>query len=231
MSEPPTASALSDEPPQDAAGDRTAQRLAMLRELAEIGMRLARGVERRAEEPEAARSDVGLVFSRIARAVRQTLALEARLEAELQVRAREEEGAAHDLRVRQAYAPISQRSHLVRRAVGQAIEADADADDEDEDRREQLFDALDEQLDDREDDADYLDRPIGELVALICKELGVRADLSLWEDEAWAREEAAARPEPPPDPSREPETGREAPGDAPPTAHLAPTGAPSWLSG
>jgi len=44
---------------------RRQQCLAMLHELAEIGMRLARGVERQAEAAEAGQGgDVGLVFSR-----------------------------------------------------------------------------------------------------------------------------------------------------------------------
>jgi hypothetical protein len=218
------ATAAPDHPEQDMpeADTRTHQRLAILRELAEIGMRLARGVERQAEDPEAAPGDVGLVFSRIARAVRQTLALEARFEAELQTRLLMEQGEAEDRRVREAYAPISQRSDVVRRAVGQAIEADA----EDEDQEEQLFEALDERLDEHEDENDYLDRPIGELVAQICKDLGVRADLSLWEDEDWAIEEAAERA---PEAVEAPES--EAVPDPSASTHSPPAGAPSWLSG
>jgi hypothetical protein len=68
---------------------------------------------------------------------------------------------------------------------------------------------------------------VSELVARICKDLGVSVDWSLWEDEAWAIEEAAAR---------EPALSGEAPGpdtthDPPPSTHLRPDGAPSWLSG
>jgi ribosome-binding protein aMBF1 (putative translation factor) len=230
MSEAPTAAAPPSDPSPDAPeacgggeGTRSQQRLRMLRELAEIGMRLARGVERRAEEPETAPGDAGLVFSRIARAVRQTLALEARLEEELEGRVRK---ARHDQdweRRQLAHAPIAERSRLVRRAVGRAIEADA----EDEDQEERLFESLDERLGDREDDDGYLDRPIGELVALICKDLGVAVNLGLWEDEDWAIAEAAARAQPPS--GAPPQAGAAC--DATPLTRHAPAGAPSWLSG
>lgn len=216
MSETPSA------PPSDPSPDRAALRLAMLHELAEIGMRLARGVERRAEAPDAAKGDLGLVFSRIARAVRQTLALEARLEGEVEARVREEQAIREDQLARAARAPIDRRCKLVRRAVGQAIEADANESD-----FEQLFEDLDEQLADREDEDDFLDRPVSELVARICKDLGVAVDWSLWEDEDWAIEEVAARTQAPSGEAPAPDP----PHDPPPSTHLPPDGAPSWLSG
>ncbi len=119
--------------------------------------------------------------------------------------------------VRAARAPVEQRSRLVRRAVAQAIEADAEEDD-----FEQLFEDLDERLADREDDGDFLDRPVSELVARICKDLGVSPDWSLWEDEAWARAEAAARARPPP---------ADIPDADPPPRPVRTAAAPMWLSG
>jgi hypothetical protein len=201
MLETPIACTAPSDPSQDApeafasgaAHGRTEQRLAMLRELCEIGMRLARGVERQAENPETASGDLGLAFSRIARAVRQTLALEARLEGEREARVQEERAMRDRQSARATRSSVERRSRLVRRAVGQAIEADAEESD-----FEQLFDDLDERLADREDDDGFLDRPVGELVARICKDLGVAVDWSLWEDEDWALAEAAARAKPPP---------------------------------
>ena len=218
MSETPTAAAPSRDPSQDPA----ALRLAMLHELAEIGMRLARGVERRAEAPDAAPGDLGLVFSRLARAVRQTLALEARLEGEIAARVREARAIDEVRLIRATRAAVERRAKLVRRAVGQAIEAEACEND-----FESLFDHLDERLADREDDEDFLDRPLGELVARICKDLGVTADLSLWEDEDWAIEAAAARPPPPAGEAPDPDPAYA----APPSPHRRPDGAPNWLSG
>jgi hypothetical protein len=209
------------EPPSDLPQDaRAQQRLEMLRELAEIGMTLARGVERQAQAPEA--GDLGLVFARIARAVRQTLALEARLEGELQVRARKAAFEREQDAASAARAPVRERARIVRRAVKRAIEAEAD-----DDEAEQLIEDLDERLCDREDDEDFLDRPVGELVALICKDLGVTPDLSLWEDEAWARAETAQQAVVESAEAPGPEPGR----PLPPAGHARPAVSPGWMSG
>ncbi|HEX4711153.1 hypothetical protein [Phenylobacterium sp.] len=64
-------------------------------------------------------------------------------------------------------------------------------------------------------------------MALICKDLGVKADLSLWEDEAWAMAERAAPTQTPSGEAPGPDTTH----DPPPSTHLRPDGAPSWLSG
>ncbi len=87
--------AIPPTPPEEPAAERTARHLAMLRELAEIGMALARALGQQAlaalappaaETPEPApaptppsRIDPGLAFARIARVVRQIIALEARI--------------------------------------------------------------------------------------------------------------------------------------------------------
>ncbi len=163
-----------------AAGDLARERLAMLHELAQIGMRLARGVEREAEAPEASAGDLVLKFARIARAVRQTLALEARIEGELATRAREDAAQGAVRLERETRARLVKRKTAIRWAVEQAIEAEAD-----HHELEGLFDHLDERLQDRED-TDFLDRPMGELVARICRDIGVTPDMSLWQDEDWA---------------------------------------------
>ena len=43
----------------------------------------------------------------------------------------------------------------------------------------------------------YLDRPFGEVVALICKGLGMKPDWDAWADEPWAQVEASYPPSPP----------------------------------
>src|SRR5258706_4369208 len=40
----------------------------------------------------------------------------------------------------------------------------------------------------------YLDRPFGEVVALICKGLGMTPDWTAWADEPWAQEEIRTQP-------------------------------------
>jgi hypothetical protein len=168
----------------DPAAARTERHLAMLAELGEIGMDLAREVRRQAldqtgEAPSAA--DLALTFSRIARAVRQTVALEAKLAEE-----RQKADADHLRRLAQeASARGRRRKKLIEDAVERAIEAEAHGE-----TAEALLDDLYERLQDPRDDADYADRPIGELIARICKALGVTPDPSVWEDEDWAIEEA-----------------------------------------
>jgi hypothetical protein len=197
MTDLPAIAAPPSDPDPDApgacacggAGDLAGERLAMLHELAQIGMRLARGVEREAEAPEAAAGDLALKFARIARAVRQTLALEARIEGELAARAREDAAQRAARLERETRARLAGRKTAIRCAVEQAIEAEAD-----DHEFEALFDHLEERLQDRED-TDFLDRPVGELVARICRDLGVTANWSLWEDEDWAiAEGVTARP-------------------------------------
>jgi hypothetical protein len=168
-------------------GDARAERhLTTLQELAEIGMDLARDVRAKALDTapapaEPARADYGLMFSRIARAVRQTLALEAKLAEDRD--ARDKRSQAEQARRRGL-----QRKSIVRRVVEQAIEAESDGTD-----REDLLDDFHERFE-YEDDLGFADRPIAEHVARICRDLGVTPDWSLWADEDWAIEEAATRP-------------------------------------
>ena len=159
----------------------------MLAELAEIGMDLAREVRRQAldettEVPPAA--DLALTFSRIARAVRQTVALEARLAEPSQPGHAERPLSVSD-RWRSA-----RRKRQVKQIVGEIIEAETKSDFE----ADRLFAERDERLDDGDEEADFADRPLGELVARICADLGVEPDWSLFEDEDWAIAEARARP-------------------------------------
>jgi hypothetical protein len=171
-----------------AAGeDRCAQRLALLRELAEIGMGLARGLGQRAQD-EPGGADLGLAYAQIARAVRQTLALEARFEDE-----------AKSEHLRQASARGAAAKREARRLVQRAIDTDPG------DRNPYVLGAhLNERLRD-EDDADFADRPLVEIVARICADLGVAFDPELWDDlpdpaaeagMADAREVEAAEPPP-----------------------------------
>ena len=174
-------------------GDPTGRQMLMLQELAELGMDLARTVRARAVEQGPsleAGPDLGLMFSRIARAVRQTLALEAKLYQDRQARhdkARAERAVETRLR------GIRRKAKAVE-IVERVVEREPDA--------ERLLDALDERLED-EDDTDFADRPLGELVARICRDLGVAPDWDLWADEDWAIE-ARGEPPAPPDAARPP---------------------------
>ena len=164
----------------------------VLEELAEIGMQLARAVRDEAlEAPTERAAELALTFSRVARAVRQTVALEARLARDAETQAQD----AADRRERRAagerFDLIRRRKAQVRDVVERAIETDpADND------RERLLDDLYERLEDDLYDADFAEQPVGELIARICKDLGVAVDPGLWADEAWGL--------PPPRPSAHP---------------------------
>jgi hypothetical protein len=191
--------------------DRTERHLRMLQELAEIGMDLARAVRRQALEQAAAEpagidqtstieragttervgGDLGLVFSRIARAVRQTVALESKIEEERRARDQRAEAEQAQRAATIARERKARQKARVKRIVEQAIDAEADGSD-----REDLLGDLDERLEDADLDADLAERPIGEIVARICRDLGIPLDWSRWEDEAWALEEGGAIDEP-----------------------------------
>ncbi len=181
---------------------RATRQMRMLQELAEIGMQLARAVgrqvaERTQEDPGGAdtdlaadlAADLALVFSRISRAVRQTIALEARLDREL-LQAQKAENAAMAEQARAAERALARRrKHAVREAVQEALDAEACGPE-----LEALLADLDERLEDADDDPDFAELAIGQLVARICRQLGVVPDPSLWEDEGGAVH--AGSPEP-----------------------------------
>ena len=127
-----------------------------------------------------------LAFARVSRAVRQTIALDARLD----------EGRRKRV-VADANLRAYRQRERVRRFVTRAIEADADDSDV-----EDLIDDLHERLDDYE--PLFTDRPVPEIILRICKDLGVTPDPSLLDDEDWGL---------PPDPH--PHLPREAAGGGP----------------
>jgi hypothetical protein len=137
--------------------------LRMLTRLAEIGMEIAEvaGLQAKASLDGAVPSvDPGLTYARVARAVRMTIALQSRLLKELPALNR---------------ALVEARRRRVRRLVDQAIEAEHD----DADEIERLSDEALEHLRDPDDLAELLNRPIHEVVALICKDLGLSPDWAM----------------------------------------------------
>jgi len=180
-----------------AAIDRTERHLRILQELADIGMRLARAVEAEVLAPPAAAeaaepavparfagADLGLVFSRIAKAVRQTLALETRLADGL-------ETARRDQARRRANAEqltLQHRQEDIRDFVAQAVEAEGERRELPETEVERLLDDLDERLEEGRYDDALADAPIPELITRICNDLGVSPDWRLWKHLDWGAE-------------------------------------------
>lgn len=187
-------SAILAPAPDDLEG-RTARQLAMLQELAEIGMQIVRAVRDEALATDApaaddapqrssrfGNGDLGLVYSRVARAVRQTVALETRV-AEGGQKACLERDQRHATAIRWA---AHERRSEIRGYVTEAIEAEA-ADRMTSDHEvERLLDDLEDRIDAYDDVLG--DAPIGEVVARICADLGIVPDWSLWDQHDWAIE-------------------------------------------
>ena len=150
----------------DIAAQRLAGRIARLDVLADIGLGLTRRLQREVQEGDLGAMDFGsvaLAFSRLAKTVRQCIALQARLE---------EEHAAP------TPAP-GRRDAAASKPAAPAAMGEAEAEPTERAYRERL-DAL--------EPADS--RPIGAIVAEICETLGVEPDWSLWQDQDWAIREA-----------------------------------------
>jgi hypothetical protein len=160
----------------------------MLRELADIGMEIARAlqgeVRARAEavEDETAESpkivaELGLAFSRVSRAVRQTLALEARLEDDRLARERAAE-AAEEANAR-SNGELSERAARVKAKLMQLLHPDRERDHRWDD---DWFEDLSDEADDEPGEGFVADRPAADVVAGVCGDLGLKRDLSLWAD-------------------------------------------------
>jgi hypothetical protein len=185
---------------------RAERRLRLLEELAEIGMDLARTLRREAvaaAEPEeaaapekSARGDPADAFARLSRAVRLTLALEARIDDQLSALragvAAEVEARRFTARKRaadEAAAKRRDRRETVERLVFEAAEREV----EDEEAMNGVLEALEERLED--DDAYWnLERaPLREVVEHLCADLELAPDWSLWEGEGWTPEPPLSR--------------------------------------
>lgn len=148
-------------------GDMAERHGRVLAELSELGLGLARDLQQRAlaaDSPEAA-ADLAAAFHRISRSVRQTLALEARLERERRRRAQED---AIELE-RQRPQRAERRAAEVRTAVERLIWTEAES----EERAEELLADLDDYLGCEIVSDTFLDDPLEAYVARVCQELGI----------------------------------------------------------
>jgi hypothetical protein len=182
------------------------RQLRMLQELAEIGMSLARALERGVQEVSefprefflsapgvSARADPADAFARIARGVRLTLALESRIAADLAAgpaalaRRILERRAAAETAALQAddarHAAHGRLGSAARRlAEGDAALAHDEEAERDEDLepaqivRRDLAGALRETLTEHEAWAGRLDRPAEEILDRICRDFGLNPD-------------------------------------------------------
>jgi hypothetical protein len=181
-------------PAPDDARARIEGQLVVLDRLVAIGMEIAEacGLQAKAPPTEGARSHPGLVFARVARAVRMTIALQSRLMKDLAALDRADAVAerARTTKRRTRLAQLIEdaaRAKLdAQRESGSRFWADEDAI---EDEIETLTSEAYERLIDAED-GDLWGRPFNEVVAGVCKDLGLPPD--------WTAR-IAASVQPPPD--------------------------------
>jgi len=201
-----SASASATARPQGAAGAPDAaavepralieRQLRLLGELAELGLNIARAVERQATggatceatsqatgAAQVVTGDVSLAYARVARAVRLTVALQSALMRDLQAL---DEVTERHLKGGRSNA-AQRRKARVRRILDRVIEAEvADAAE-----GERLAGEARERLEHDDIYGDVLSKPVGEIVALVCRDLGLSPDWSRLAQEAWAQEEIA----------------------------------------
>jgi hypothetical protein len=148
------------------AVEPTERRDRILTELSELGLDIARDLHARAlaaETPEAA-GELALAFQRVSRSVRQTLALEAKLERDRARQDREDRADA----AREHTTRIHRRRTQVRLAVERAIWTEAEGDE-----AERLVDDLDDLLDERVLDDDFDATPLDAQIDRIRADLGL----------------------------------------------------------
>jgi hypothetical protein len=164
------------------------EQVTLLSRLAEMGMGIAGVIERQVMAADAAGEAVSerapIDFARVARAVRLTLMLQARLIKDLEDR---ERGLAqrrawdrNDL----AKARKARVEHVVERIVGRQHT--------DIETVERLIWETSERLDREDLYGHVLDRPLSELIDMLCADMGLDPDWPRLAQEAWTREEMAS---------------------------------------
>lgn len=202
---PPAASAAADVDPAlaEAAGEPRAvivRQLQVLGELAELGLDIARAIARQAateapgeapaempgettRAPQVVKGDVSLAYARVARAVRLTIALQSRLLQDLRALDEVAERHLHGGRSNTA----RERKARVRRILDRVIDAEVG----DAAEGDRLAGEVRERLENDDIYGDVLARPVGEIVAMICRDLGLSPDWIRLAEEAWAQDEIA----------------------------------------
>jgi hypothetical protein len=172
----------------------TAQHLPALAELVEIGMDLARMIREQASqavqsETPADIGDLGGKFARVARAVRQTVALGSKLADDLD--GLNDRAAARRTAERrtQAIRVLRERQALGAERKAEAadhLERTVDRETPESDREDLLSDLLEWRSETGEDEA-FAEASVAEIVNQICRDLGVAPDWSRLTPEALTR--------------------------------------------
>jgi hypothetical protein len=175
------------------------EQLQMLKRVARVGLELTLQIERQAKgeaadgEAPAGLGDLALAYSRAARALRLTVMLQSKLHNDREaIDSRDQSRARNQATIRSVrleHDPRYRHKDRVERVVERVAR---EAVGEDEDALEKLMVEACERLDDEDLYGEVLDRPVGELVALICRDLGLDPDWTRLAGEAWARAEISS---------------------------------------
>jgi hypothetical protein len=183
-------------PPHIAAAiARAERRREMLERLSNLGLQLAEDLAERATQaprplaggdpPPEPRHEPGRAFAAVSRAVRFTLALEAKIDREILALLRGDASPASDADEKPAWTPppapdaFARRRGLVSACVWDAIEEGMT----DPQAADDLCSVVEERLVEGETYDELLFRPFRESVEAICKDLGLSPDWSRWDDE------------------------------------------------
>jgi len=140
-----------------------------------------------ASRPEAFRvvqGDLALAYGRAARAVRLTLALQAKMVTELQALDESEARQQRGERQKLAAARKARVERIVERVIKAEFTGEAEID--------RLAEAAYERLEDDDVYGALLSRPVSEIIERVCRDLGLAPDWSRLAEEAWAQEEIEA---------------------------------------
>ena len=173
------------------------RQLWVLGQLAEGGLEIARAIERQATgagshetAPQTVDAHVPMAYARVARAVRMTILLQSKLITDLQALEAKTAEAAYSAKCRRAL----DRPHILREQkarIGRIVGRIAWADGREHAEIERLARHAAEMLDHDDHFGDILTRPVSELIALICQDLGLEPDWPQLAEEAWAMAEIA----------------------------------------
>jgi hypothetical protein len=168
----------------DAASPLLARQLAQLDRLAEAGVEMAEALASQAKGsgPEVVEGDVALAYARVSRAVRMAVMLQSRLRDGART-----EATADTARADNRPDLENMRKTRVQRIVARVFDdAHPEADQE---QFEHIGADARERLDDDDLYGDVLSRPISELVAQVCHDLGLEPDWASLAHEPWAQRE------------------------------------------
>jgi hypothetical protein len=177
---------------QDWARALLERQLWILGQLAEGGLEFARAIERQATSGEAGKEGVpaaaAMAYARVARAVRLTILLQSKLIADLQTLESKAANDAYTAHCRRALdQPRLEREQKAR--IGRIVGRVAWAEGREHAEIQRMARHAAEMLDHDDHFGDILTRPVSEIIALICRDLGLEPDWPKLAEEAWAQAE------------------------------------------